>query len=334
MVNTAAGKLKKIQTGPTLPEKVAGATSTISIAPNEAGDLGLAIYVNGGCLGPYQHIPRSPEKASQYICSNVSESNFAFDPLFNTVSERRIMPRKRQRHASIAVNGFIWVLGGLNEEGSFILEVDIYDPVHDVWSTLNGGLQSVQVDNDAIFGGVYDPTVVTIGEHIFLIGGFNEEGIALNYNLEIHAGLSILENHLVYKWKNPMFVARGGASAAAIEGDEILIAGGFSDIDGFCQALSSVERYDVLSDSWHMEESLHFGRAYFSLLVFEKNLYAIGGERRGEFQALDGSCKGEDVRNSLDINQQTPDRILFPVNDLEVMDLSKAAHWSVVKVSA
>jgi hypothetical protein len=329
------GKLERDRIRPRMPIQIAGMTTAVSTAPNEEGDIGLAIYINGGCLGPYTQFIENTSGTSQYACSSVSDSNFAFDPLFTMIEERKSMPRKRHRHASTTVNGFIWVLGGLTEEGSFISEVDVYDPTHDVWFTLSDGLENVKPENsDLSFEGVYDSTALSIGEHIFLIGGFNKDHTALDFNLEIHAGLSMEQNRLVYNWRNHLVVARGGASATVIEGNEIVIAGGFSDVDGFCQALRSVERYDPLSDSWAMEQSMHFGRSYFSLFVFENKMYAMGGERRGEFQTLSGICLDSGEGNMLALNQKTPDRMLFPVDVVEVLDLSLVPkYWRVMNVS-
>ena len=328
-------KLERDGMSSRLPIPLAGMTTDVGTAPNEEGDIGLAIYINGGCLGPYTQSIDTTSGITQYVCSSLSDSNFVFDPHFTMVEERRSMPRKRHRHTSATVNGFIWVLGGLNEEGTLISEVDVYDTQHDVWVTLRDGLENVKIENsDMSFDGLYDSTAVAIGEHIFVMGGFNKDHTALDINLVIHAGLSMQYNRLVYSWKNQLGVARGGASSTVIKGNEIVIAGGFSDVDGFCQALSSVERYDPLSESWFIEESMQFGRSYFSLFMFENKLFAMGGERRGEFRSLSGVCIDGEEGNTLELNQKTPDRILFPVNVVEVLDLSLIQkYWRTMDVS-
>ena len=346
-----------------LPTPTAGLTSALSVGMNDDGTLHEMVYLFGGCKSPYIPILRDDNALPddddedfvltslphEFVCPEVSDSIFIFDPSnehTKVMIEGKSMPRKRHRHSSIAVNGLIWVIGGVDEYGSMIDEIDVYDSLKEQWKTLDTGLELIEVsgptEDSIISHQMADHCAFEIDGFIFITGGYDSFNNALAHTVMIDTVASIENNTLVYEFKSPLLNSRGSCSAA-FHANYAFVAGGFTQDDGFCEAMKSVEIYDAVSDEWfEMEHSMKQGRANSALFYYKGKIVAFGGENRGRFDSATGNCVDPFHSNTLDLdtNMQLPGRLTYPISKhvVEILDLivdSKpnfAAKWKSKKV--
>ena len=347
-----------------LPIPITDLKSSLSVGLNDDGELDELVHLLGGCISPYLPIPTDNDdddrqelgsgthitvvqRPHEIVCPDVTDSNFIFDPKNHTelIREGKPMPRPRYRHTTIGINGHIWVLGGKDEDGQVIHEIDVYDSVREQWRTLSTGLDEIQVDDDGYFheyNDVSDFCVFDIGSDIFIAGGFDSEFIALAHTIMIDTDASLASDTLVYHIKSQMNVPRGSCSAIS-HANLAFVVGGFTSEDGFCEAMKSVEVYDSMSDSWtEMGNDLIIGRANLGLFYYESSIIAFGGEIRGTFDLETGRCIDQfHIMDgfTVEMNKKTPHRLTFPVTtkNIEVLPLSHghpdfSQPWTTKKV--
>ena len=81
------------------------------------------VYIAGGCDS--QNGNEWDNDLRIHLCRNISDSFFAFHVLDNTVTELPDMPVARYRHASVAVNNQVWLLGGRDLDDAIVSSVDV-----------------------------------------------------------------------------------------------------------------------------------------------------------------------------------------------------------------
>lgn len=353
-----------------LPIPMSGLKSTLSMGMNEDGELDEHIHLLGGCASPYvplktpsqqvYHNEEEEEEAGdtidtideggssiivqnphEIVCNDISDFHFIFDPKNHTstikIRQGPPMPRGRHKHSAIAVTNLIWVLGGRDESGHVIHEIDIYDGLKEQWKTLSTGLDSITIDGILDLDeyeyeyeytyGFSDACVFDIGSFIFITGGFDSEYNAMGFTIMIDTDASLETDKLVYEIKSSLNIPRGSCSAVS-HANFAYVLGGFSDEDGYCEAMTSVEVYDFKSDSWtDMETGLNIGRANLASFWYQSKIVVVGGEYRGDFDDKTGRCL-DDLQImdglTLGMNRKLPNRLTFPTSSrshIEILDL-------------
>ena len=343
--------IDKIETKLPAPHSHLSQTSTL--AANEDGDLVRSMCLLGGCRSPLttsMTALQDGREVAQYTCSDVSDANFIIAPGTeeesdaDAMEDRQPMPRARYRHSSVAINGQIWVVGGRDENDNIIHAIDIFDEIHDKWFTLGEGLGNIILPNSMNYG-VSDHCAFGYGQDLFLVGGFDKNYNSVGYTIAIETVKSFEENRLVYVMRAPLNAPRGACGVAAIGDHEMVIAGGFTSDDGFCEAMKSTEVYYPRKNSWELmlNSPLKYGRARPNLAYMDHELYAFGGERRGIFDPETGRCDedylGNDSKvNDLESNRLLPNRLSYPVDGVEILDVEDVhdihdKRWRFLQVS-
>mmetsp|Transcript_28280 Transcript_28280/g.41949 ORF Transcript_28280/g.41949 Transcript_28280/m.41949 type:complete len:496 (-) Transcript_28280:64-1551(-) len=334
------------------------------LASNDDGNLVQSINLQGGCLSPLRSSltiledgTSATNYVAEYICKDVSDANYVLSPeggnlregMSNTyaMEEKTSMPRGRYRHSSSAINGMVWVLGGIGTSNYIVDEIDIYDVLMDTWTTFEENLSVIELPNITKDGvvmnqttkyGVMDHSAFVRGQYIFLVGGFDQSLHSVAYTIAIDVVLSMEQKKLIYIVRSPMHVPRGAFGLTQI-GDLAMVAGGFTSEDGYCEAIQSAEVYDPISDSWIvMHTPLKHGRARPNLIYSNEGenpvVYAIGGERRGVFDSATGICDGDKMgypdknMNTLEKNKSLPYRLTYPISSVEVMHIKEDIYLS------
>jgi Kelch motif len=81
------------------------------------------IYIAGGCDSPDGNI--FDANYSFFYCPSVSKSFYSFDPATQEFQVLPDLPRTRYRHASVAVQNHVFLVGGRDVEDNLIAEVDV-----------------------------------------------------------------------------------------------------------------------------------------------------------------------------------------------------------------
>lgn len=222
-------------------------------------------------------------------------------------SEGAPMPTPRSELGAAALNGVIYIAGGLTNDVSDAFEA--YDVAADSWETLQPlpiGLHHLGIAayNDQIYvaGGftdlnftpdarvwTYDPEadtwtqlndlpspvgahlLVVVDETLYLVGGVPGGTTLWAYNADDDS------------WKTsvaPMPTAREHLGATALE-DRLIVVGGRWTAGN----LQTVEAYDPVSDNWETLPDMPTPRGGFNVAAVDGRVYAAGGE---EFSS--GGC--------------------------------------------
>ena len=214
---------------------------------------------------------------------------------------RAQMPTPRNGLAVATVDGLIYAIGGVSNEG-VVGKVEIYDPRADIWTLgspkpIPAGFVSAAVVNGRIYvpGGtgverefqdvleIYDPVrdvwetgapmpvglaaygLAAFDEQLYLFGGLGDGGyVASTFRYDPHSD----------RWEEleSMDQPRGFLSAQVL-GGRIYVLGGVDDTTEF----NNLDTFDPTTNSWTTLAPMEAGRGGLASVAVRDNLYAIGG---------------------------------------------------------
>lgn len=167
----------------------------------------------------------------------------------------------RQEVAVAALDGLIYVIGGLRMDRSTADTVEVYDPVTDTWRF--GAPLPLPVHHTA---------AAAVGDKLYVIGGFT--------GLQFRPTNAVFEyspQENIWRPRRPLPAGRGALAVAVIEG-KIYAAGG---------SPSSRERdfavYDPALDRWQGLPPMPTPRNHLAAGAIGKKFYAVGGRTEGNF---------------------------------------------------
>lgn len=289
--------LERTELSVTLPKPISDHTASLG------GDN--LIYIAGGCDDPLGNI--FDANSSLFFCNSISSSLHAFDPASNEfITTLPDLPRARYRHAGVAINNQLWLVGGRNLTDALLTEVDVYDMETKEWSsfTLPEGyaasdLASWGTETHAYFAGGYDADYTALTK-VFSID-VDSFGETAEPEIRNHANLQ---------------TARGDVAATVnLDKGYAYVSGGFSHENDFCEPIASVERYSLPGDAWIEVAQLPTARADKVLVSYRGHTLAMGGERQ--------------VENKCDIDNPSPGELAVAVNDIEVLN-DDDSTWDIL----
>lgn len=186
----------------------------------------------------------------------------------------------------------------------------VFDIASNSWSTIGNLSEEYLTSDNTGFGWQ--------NRHAYFLGGYNETYTAMSrvFSLDAMAEhpLSSITNHA------EMTIERGDISAAIDESNGyVLIAGGFTNQNGFCEAMNNAELYNINTNEWTVVTPLQHGRADKALVHLDGDdgiFYAMGGERQ-----VAGFC-------DLSVEPEPGERTI-PINQVERYDQT-SDRWETV----
>jgi len=76
-----------------------------------------------------------------------------------------------------------------------------------------------------------------------------------------------------------MNIGRGDISIASFEDSKVYVIGGFI-APIFCNAISTMESYNILTNTWTVEKSMIYARGDIAAGAMGNNIFAIAGETK------------------------------------------------------
>jgi len=185
---------------------------------------------------------------------------------WDTVEEMEVT---RFRHASCAVNGRIYVIGGTqdNHGSSVLASVEEYDPDTDKW-TVKADMPTPR----------HSLTVSVVNGKIYAIGG--AEG-SVAPSTWTWVGIPAVEVYdpATDSWekKADMPDSRAAHAAGVVRG-RIYILGGISGTAAAMNTPETVQEYDPVNDIWAEKAPLQvLKRAYHDAVAVNGKIYVVGG---------------------------------------------------------
>jgi N-acetylneuraminic acid mutarotase len=224
------------------------------------GSFGIAVYQNkiyviGGDNGTYGYV-------------NYLSTNEVYDPSTDTWETKKPMPTSREGVEANAVNGKIYVIGGMTDNSRSIHTPvnEVYDPASDSWTTKQQA--SLAVANYA--SAVVDNKIYIMGGGL----GFNERtrnetlnGISNQiYDTETDTW------NLGASLSSSTEYAAAGATAGVMSPKRIYVIGG-----GFTNTSNAVRVYDPASDNWASGAPMPTNRNSLAVGIVNDIIYAMGG---------------------------------------------------------
>ena len=341
LLRTASGETafgwKELDTK--LPKGVSDHTATRS------GDI---VYLAGGCDAELGNL--WDEEAKLFLCLSLSQSLFGYNIITDTViDDLPDMPIPRYRHAAVAANNKIWLVGGRDANDTLIEQVDVrttcipgctkeklalmpllplfsfvylisygicyprpkqvFDIGSSTWLTVGNLPEDYLTSDNTGFG---------YQNRAYFIGGFGVNYTALSTVFSLDGSdpnpIESITDHA------PLNVERGDIAAAIdAPSGNVLVAGGFTHTNDFCEPHTHAELYNIAADEWTEVAPLEYGRADKAMVHLEGEdgiFYAMGGERQ-----VMGFC-------DLDVQPEPGERTI-PIDQVERYDQSTDT-WTTV----
>lgn len=231
------------------------------------------IYLFGGCSADQV---KAPWDDTMYYCPTITSRCDVFDissQEWGADDDCTDAPRVRYRHAAVAVDNKIFLVGGVDGNDDEVQHIDVYDPSDDSWEVF--GVWE---------GATSDLAAFVIEKEIFLVGGYvtsNYEAQSAVWKFDTTSdALNLVQ---VDSMKHP----RGDIFAAVSE-DYVYVTGGFSHVNGFSSPLETVERLNLDTSThsqdgsqWERVANMTHARGDKALMHMNGKIYAIGGEKTG-----------------------------------------------------
>jgi hypothetical protein len=220
----------------------------------------------------------------------------------------------RKQHAAVALDGQIWVLGGLDQNNTALASVEMYDPKTNQWTPERAMPQALgELTAVAIGGMIYVPTgsdqvlryypktgswsssrptnspaAVAVWDAAY----YNDRTFGLgeiligasiagspNFNVDV-VGYQPSKNQWVYA---PHLQQRSQLLRFTVEtvADSMFVLGGFGplplDLFNRSGALDDVMRFDIAADTWGADMKLNHARDNHASTALNGKIYVFGG---------------------------------------------------------
>jgi N-acetylneuraminic acid mutarotase len=166
------------------------------------------------------------------------------------------MPTPRTEVAVAALDGLVYVIGGLEADGSPSAKVEVYDPATDTWSEA-APLPEAR----------HHAAAVVWLNQLVVAGGIRANG-------QPSAGVYVLSRNAWMSWAS-MSAQHGAPAAVAHKNLYYVLSGVQAGQDGARANVGTVETFFV--DFWLTIESIPTPRDHLAAAVVDSKLYAVGG---------------------------------------------------------
>jgi len=184
-----------------------------------------------------------------------------YDPETDTWATKSYMPNLRAIPASAAVNGKIYVMGGIEHAFDPAQPtVDEYNPITDSWKP-----------KASMSRGRLGLSVSVVESKIYAIGGMTSGG---NFWSGMQDEVEVYEP-VTDSWtiKSPIPTPRVWLSTSVVDGKIYAIGGALVTKT----PVATVEMYDPVTDTWTTKSPMPTARTALATVVVDGLIYAIGG---------------------------------------------------------
>ncbi|HEX2947439.1 MAG TPA: kelch repeat-containing protein [Clostridia bacterium] len=184
-----------------------------------------------------------------------------YDPATNTWATKSSMVNSRFGFKAAVVNNKIYVIGGENGSGTALSSVEEYDPATNVWTT-KASMPTAR----------YNHELVVVDNKIYVVSG-KVSSYTTTPAVEVYdPGIN------TWATKTPLSTSRDCFQIAAVNNKIYAMGGYYSNIEPSTgMILSSVEEYDIATDSWTTKSPMSDERLFHRLVVINNKIYSIGG---------------------------------------------------------
>ncbi|RBP25695.1 N-acetylneuraminic acid mutarotase [Marinobacter pelagius] len=215
-----------------------------------AVSLNGKLYVFGGSTGPF---------------SGAVNNAAVYNPSTNSWTVLADMPTARGGVTAQALNGLIYVIGGMSDQGASLNEVEVYNPSTNSWQTA----PSLTYVRDNSGSAVLDGKIYVFGGRHREATGNTVEGAIRTVEMFAPANNSWLE-------MTPMPTGRRAMSVGSING-KAQIAGGEFNENTTSGVFEQNEEYDPATNTWRSLTKVPTPKHGAAAATIDGALYIMGG---------------------------------------------------------
>ncbi|NHC45881.1 Kelch repeat-containing protein [Motilibacter aurantiacus] len=200
-------------------------------------------------------------------------AGWSYDPAADAWSALPAMPTARGGASAQVVEGKVYVVGGMSEDGASTGAVEVYDPASRTWSVA----PSLPTARD-------NPGTAVLGGALYVFGG----------RTRLASGATSVATHTTVEAYDPatrawtakaaMPTGRRTMASVVVDGKALLIGGEVAP-DG--SAFDVVEQYDPAADAWKVLRRIPTPRHGASAAVLDGKVHVVGGGPSGGFAFTD-----------------------------------------------
>lgn len=215
-----------------------------------AAVLNGKLYVFGGSTSPF---------------SGAVSNAAVYDPATNSWTSLADMPTARGGATAQAINGRIYVIGGMNDQGASVGTVEVYNPSTNSWQTAPS-LNNVR-DN---------PGSAVLDGDIYVFGGRirNSDGSTTLAEMKSVEMFDAAANEWLEK--TPMPTGRRAMSVGVISGKAI-VAGGEMNNNNTSGVFEQNEEYDPATNSWRILTKVPTPKHGAATATINNKVHIVGG---------------------------------------------------------
>jgi len=169
-------------------------------------------------------------------------------------------PNARYRHSAVHVQNKLVLLGGRDAEDNTVTAVDVFDLETGEWSTPCSWSDAPS-----------DAGAFVENDQVFVVGGYAADYTTLSSLVTLNITTCATES------RAPMPAGTRGDVQVLSHSEEHYVAGGFGN-DDWCNALATVESYNVATDVWTSHPDMAKARSDSAMGALMGELFVIGGE--------------------------------------------------------
>ena len=224
---------------------------------------------------------------------------YIYDPAINTWTQGATIPVGRRRgSAGLALfNNKFYIISGIQDghRSGWVSWADEYDPVTGIWTVLPDAPQA----RDHFHVGL-------INGKIYCAGGRRTSQPNFAANTISNVDVFDIASRT---WSTPTQIPTpSGAPAVAVVNNELVVGGG--EVDYQSTALSTVQSYNPVSNSWTTRPNLNVGRHATQFIYYSGTLYIAAGSTTmggdGENNTMASAPYGNPPANTPPVVIQAP----------------------------
>ena len=190
-----------------------------------------------------------------------------YDPATDSWIQKADMSTRRNGHATAVVDGKIYVMGGEPSPQASLATVEEYNPSTDTWT------RKADMPTKRTF-----LSAVTLDGKIYVFGGVTTGVSGTEWN---PSAVDVYDPATdTWATKGRMLTPTCMAGACAVNG-KIYLMGGVPGGLLHDPAISMVQEYDPVTDTWMPKKDMPTARSGLSLSAVAGKIYAIGGGTYG-----------------------------------------------------
>lgn len=219
-------------------------------------NFGSRVFLVGGCTSDQI----CPPDAEYCYCQTVTSECDYYVSEGDYWKGCADAPNARYRHSAVLLQSKLVLLGGRDVDDNTVTAIDVLNLESGEWSTPCSWPDAPS-----------DAGAFVENDQVFVVGGYAADYTTLSSLVTLNITTCATES------RAPMPAGTRGDVQVLSHSEEHYVAGGFGN-DDWCNALATVESYNVATDAWTSHPDMAKARSDSAMGTLMGELFVMGGE--------------------------------------------------------